>query len=135
MAKTTQQPLVLAHIKGAKVAIIENHLKYFREFIGRQNRGIYVLRKHGDIYYVGLASSLRSRLADHIKDHHRGEWTEFDLYMIRKGKAKYLRELEALLIRVAKPRGNRTEPKFVKHRNKTKEFEQALHKEVSTLFV
>ena len=135
MARTTQQPVVLAHINGAKVAVIEQHLKCFREFIGRQSRGIYVLRNDGDIYYVGLASSLRSRLADHIKDHHRGEWTEFDLYMIRKSKAKYLRELEALLIRVAKPRGNRTEPKFLKHNNKTKQFEQALHKEVSALFV
>lgn len=60
MAKTTQQPLVAAHINGAKVAII---LKCFREFIGRQKCGVYVLRKDGDIYYVGLASSLRARLA------------------------------------------------------------------------
>src|SRR5690349_11194692 len=108
MAKTTKQPLVAAHINGAKIAIIENHLKCFREFIGHQKCGVYVLRKDGDIYYVGLASSLRSRLAAHIKDHLRGKWDQFDLYIIRKGKAKYLRELEALLIRVAKPTGNRT---------------------------
>ena len=135
MANTTQQPLVAAHIKRAKVAIIERHLKCFRDFIGQRKCGIYVLRTDGDIYYVGLASSLRSRLTDHLKDHLQGKWNQFDLYMIRKGKAKYLRELEALLIRVAKPSGNRTEPKFVKHKNITKQFEQALHKEIAALFI
>jgi hypothetical protein len=56
------------------------------------------------------------------------------LYVIRKGKAKYLRELEALLIRVAKPTANKTEPKFVKHNNITEPFEEALQKEVAALF-
>jgi hypothetical protein len=135
MANPKQQPLVLAHINGAKVAIIENHLKCFREFIGHRKCGIYVLRKDEQIYYVGLASSLRSRLADHLKDHHRGKWDQFDLHIIRKGKAKYLRELETLLIRVAKPSGNRTVPKFVKHNNITKQFEKALHEEIAALFV
>jgi len=135
MPNTTQQPLVAAHINGAKVAIIERHLKCFRDFIGQRKCGIYVLRTDGNIYYVGLASSLRSRLADHLKDHHQGKWNQFDLYMIRKGKAKYLRELEALLIRVAKPTGNKNEPKFRKHNNITKKFEQALHKEIAALFV
>lgn len=135
MAKAIQQPLVAAHISGAKVAIIEQHLKCFREFIGQRKCGIYVLRTDGEIYYVGLASSLRSRIADHLKDHHQGKWNQFDLYILRKGKAKYLRELEALLIRVAKPDGNKNEPKFRKHNNITKEFEKALHKEIDALFV
>jgi predicted GIY-YIG superfamily endonuclease len=131
---TTQQPLVAAHINGVSVGAIQRHLKCFRQFIGQRKCGIYVLRTDGDIYYVGLASSLRSRLADHLKDHHQGKWDQFDLYIIRKGKAKYLKELEALLIRVAKPTANKTEPKFVKHHNITKQFEQALHKEVAALF-
>ena len=132
---TIKQPLVAAHINGVSVAAIQRHLKCFREFIGQRKCGVYVLRTNGDIYYVGLASSLRSRLADHLKDHHQGKWDQFDLYIIRKGKAKYLRELEALLIRVAKPTANKTEPKFVKHNNITKRFEQALHQEVAALFV
>jgi len=135
MPKTTQQPLVAAHINGVSVGAIQRHLKCFREFIGNRKCGVYVLRTDGDIYYVGLASSLRSRLAAHLKDHHRGKWDRFDLYIIRKGKAKYLRELESLLIRVAKPTGNRTEPKFVKHNNMTKQFERALHQEIAALFV
>lgn len=37
--------------------------------------------------------------------------------------------------KVAKPTGNRTEPKFVRHNNIMKNFEQALHKEIVALFV
>jgi predicted GIY-YIG superfamily endonuclease len=126
-----QRPLVAAHIKDVSVAAIQRHLKCFREFIGQRKCGIYVLRTGGDIYYVGLASSLRGRLADHLRDHLQGKWDQFDLYIIRKSKAKYLREIESLLIRVAKPTANRTEPKFVDHNNITKKFEQALYKEAA----
>jgi hypothetical protein len=136
MAKTWAQkePLVDSHISGVSVRVIEKYLRSFRTFIGHQKSGIYVLRKDQDIYYVGLASSLRGRLQDHIKDHHRGKWDEFDLYIIRKGKTKYLKELEALLIRVAKPPGNANEPRFVRHNNVTKKLERALTSEVVNLF-
>ena len=136
MANTWAQkePLVHSHISGVSVRVIEKYVRSFRKFIGYQKSGIYVLRKGQDIYYVGLASSLRGRLPDHIKDHHRGEWDEFDLYIIRKGKTKYLKELEALLIRVAKPPGNTNEPRFVKHNNVAKKLERALTSEVVDLF-
>jgi hypothetical protein len=129
------EPLVQAHINGLSVAVIENHRDCFREFLGKGRTGIYVLRKDRAIFYVGLASSLRSRLPDHLKDHLKGKWDEFDLYILRKGKRKYLRELEALLIRVAKPAGNRAEPKFVRHNNITKKFREALVEEVDELFL
>ena len=129
------EPLVQAHINGLSVAVIEKHRSCFREFLGKGRQGIYVLRKKREIYYVGLASSLRSRLADHLSDHHKGEWDEVDLYIIRKGKAKYIREIEALLIRVAKPSGNTNEPNFVRHNNITRRFREALVEEVDDLFL
>ena len=86
-----------------------------------------------DAVLADLAHRLdTTRWPDEIEN---GKWDQFDLYVIRKGKAKYLRELEALLIRVAKPTANKTEPKFVKHNNFTKKFEQALHKEIAALFI
>jgi len=129
-----KQPLVEKHIKDVGVGVIENHLDCFRRFVGHGKSGIYVLRKDKIIYYVGLASSLRSRLATHIKNHHRGKWNQFDLYIVKRGKRKYLVELEALLIRVAKPKGNRTEPRFIKHHNVTKQFKKALQNEASQYF-
>ncbi len=129
-----KEPLIQAHVKDLSVTIIEKHIQTFREVVGPGKSGIYVLRKDRDVYYVGLASSLRARLAQHMKDHHKGEWNRFDLYFILPSKLKYLKELETILIRVARPRGCRTEPDFVKHNNLTGEFKRALLKEVSGLF-
>ncbi|HSY64955.1 MAG TPA: GIY-YIG nuclease family protein [Terriglobales bacterium] len=137
MAKTwaRSESLVEAHIRDVSIGAILKHIKSFREFLGRKRSGIYVLRKDRKVYYVGLASSLRSRLPDHLDDHHRGEWNQFDLYVLRKNKVKYLRELETLLIRVAKPTANQREPNFLRHNNLTKKFKQALLKETSGLFL
>jgi hypothetical protein len=137
MANTWErkEPLVAAHITSLSVGVIQKHLQSFRDFVGGRKSGVYVLRKNRDIYYVGLASSLRKRLLDHLKDHHRGKWDEFDLYIVRKGTAKYLKDLETLLIRVAKPAGNGQEPKFVRHNNITKKLKKALIRDVSTLFL
>jgi hypothetical protein len=136
MAKTwgKSEPLVAAHVKGVSVAAIEQHLGTFRKFIGHRKSGIYVLRKNSSVYYVGLASSVRRRLVDHLKDHHQGKWDWFDLYIVQESKVKYLKELETLLIRVAKPPGNKTVPNFIRHKNITKQFKQALEERVAGLF-
>ncbi len=137
MAKTwaKREALVKAHLKDVSIAAIEEHLRAFREFIGGGKSGIYVLRKDSDVHYVGLASSLRKRLRDHLDDHHRGSWNRFDLYIMKTSKVKYLKELETLLIRVAKPSGNRIkEPDFIASKNITKSFKQALTKEIALMF-
>jgi len=133
--KKQREPLVDSHINGLSVSVIERHRSAFRKFLGSGRSGIYVLRKNREIYYVGLASSLRVRLPQHLKDHLKGKWDEFDMYVIRKGKVKYIPELEALLIRVAKPDGNKAEPKFARHNNVTKKFRKALVEEVDELFL
>ncbi len=136
MTKTWEraEPLIEVHIKDVSIRAIEEHEKSFREFLGPRRSGIYVLRKDQDIYYIGLASSLRARLPDHLSDQHKAEWDRFDLYIVRKKKVKYLRELETLLIRGAKPTGNQTEPNFIRSQNLTKKFKQALEKDVAGLF-
>ena len=130
-----KKPLIEAHISDISVGVIQRHIKSFRKFLGHKKSGIYVLRKGDEVYYVGLAGSLRFRLPHHIKDHHKGKWDRFELYAVLKGKVKYLNDLEALLIRVAKPKGNKAEPKFVRHHNRTKEFRKALVKETAGLFL
>ncbi len=138
MAKTwaRREPLVGAHLNRVSVKVLEKHKEAFREFVGSRKGGIYVLwnKKQKRPYYVGLASSLRSRLPQHLKDHLKGKWHSFSLYLIRKAKEKYLSDLETLLIRVAAPRGNQREGKFAKHNNITKKFEHALIEDVSDLF-
>jgi len=129
------EPLVAAHIKGVSFAAIQQHPETFDEFIGHGKSGIYVLRKDRDVYYVGLAGSLRKRLPAHLNDHLRGKWNWFDLYIIKKTKVKYLRDLESLPIRVSKPPGNKTEPHFICHKNITKQFKKALEHEIGSFFI
>ncbi len=77
--RTRSEPLIEGHVKDASISAILEHRRSFRKFLGPKRTGIYVLRKGKDVYYVGLASSLRSRLRDHLGDQHKGEWDRFDL--------------------------------------------------------
>ncbi len=111
-----RQPLVVAHAEDMNIQILRGDLKYFREAVGRRS-GIYILYKSSKPYYVGIASSMRGRLADHLEDHHRRKWDRFSFFEIRK--QKYLKDVESLLIRGAKTKGkgNKSAPDFAKHNN------------------
>jgi len=52
---------------------------------------VYALYRREKLYYVGLATNLRSRINQHLKDRHKGKWTHFSLYILRK--TEHLREL------------------------------------------
>lgn len=71
--------------------------------VGRAH-GVYALYKGDHLYYVGLASNLRSRIRHHLKDRHARKWDKFSLYLVRK--ADHIRELESLIMRIANPKGN-----------------------------
>jgi len=66
-------------------------------------QGVYALYRRHKLHYVGLASDLRGRIRHHLRDRHRGKWDRFSLYVIRK--EDHTREVEALLVRIAEPRG------------------------------
>lgn len=94
----------------------------FRNALGSKQggRGIYVLYKRGVIYYVGLSKrSLRGRIRKHaLKDRHKGRWDTFSFYQI--GKTKYIKDIESLLLRIAKPEGNRITGRFKRKYNLAK---------------
>lgn len=72
--------------------------------------GIYALYRRNQLYYVGLASGLQSRLKQHLRDRHRNRWDSFSLYLTVRDE--HMKELESLLLRVAKPPGNKVRGKF-----------------------
>ena len=74
------------------------------------HHGVYALYRREKLYYVGLATDLRLRLNQHLTDKHKGKWTHFSLYMLRR--TGHLREIEALLLRIADPTGNATRGKL-----------------------
>jgi len=82
--------------------------KKYKFALGKKQRGkgIYVLYKGDKIYYIGRSgSSLRSRIKKHsLKDRHKRKWDNFSFYQILK--TKYIGDIERLLLRIYKPKGN-----------------------------
>lgn len=106
--------LVRAYAEGISANLLEKHGDTVKRVVGKK-KGVYVLSKDGKPYYIGLASKLPSRLSHHLKDRHARKWDRFNFYAIRS--QKYLKDLETILIRVARPRGNRQRGGFGKDKN------------------
>ena len=52
------------------------------------------------------------RLKQHLKDRHEGRWDNFSIYLTLD--SAFMKELEALIIRIAMPSGNRQRGKFAR---------------------
>jgi GIY-YIG catalytic domain len=91
----------------------------YRHVLGKKERGrgIYVLYQKGKVYYIGLSrSSLRGRIRRHAKhDRHKKKWDTFSFYQI--GRTRYIKDVEALLLRIVSPPGNWIKGRFVKKHN------------------
>lgn len=72
--------------------------------IMRGYAGVYALYRGDRLYYVGLATNLYNRLRWHAKDRHKGKWDRFAIF--RVNRVRYLKDMETLLLQVAKPPGN-----------------------------
>lgn len=101
--------LVVSHIERIPRTILEDHPTVLREYV-RGKRGVYALYKGTRLYYVGLATNLRSRIKAHLRDRHAEAWDFFSLYLTTRDE--HLRELEALVMRITMPSGNRSKTKF-----------------------
>jgi len=103
--------LVCQHLEGISRRALEQFSDVIREYV-RGRHGVYALYKGNRLYYVGLASNLRRRLKQHLGDRHAHTWDRFSVYLTIGDE--HLRELEALVLRIASPRGNEMLPRFVK---------------------
>ena len=79
----------------------------------QRGRGIYILYNDKKVYYIGLSKrSMKGRLRKHIKDRHEGKWNNFSFYQILK--KKYIKDLETILLRIYRPKGNKISGRFKK---------------------
>lgn len=101
--KRKARPIVMGHLEDISSQIFESFQKDLTELI-RGNFGVYALYKRHKLYYVGLATNFKRRLKEHLNDKHQGKWDRFSLYTIRK--QGHIKEIEALLLRIADPKGN-----------------------------
>jgi hypothetical protein len=108
---------VLSRHRG--VSLLEEHQDIVRGYV-HHRQGVYALYRRGKLYYVGLASNLRARLGHHLKDRHQDSWDRFSVYLtIGDG---HLRELEALLLRIVKPTGNKQKGRFARSEDLRRRF-------------
>ncbi len=107
--RRTKNHIVCQHLERISRRALEAHQDTLKELV-RQRHGIYSLYRKGKLCYVGLAKNLRSRLTHHLRDRHANTWDSFSMYLAIN--AEHIRELEALVIRIAMPKENRQKGKF-----------------------
>ena len=112
--KQFSRPIVVGHLEKINSKIFDQNKSLITEMI-KSRHGIYALYRREKLYYVGLAIDLRKRLNQHLTDRHKGKWTHFSLYILRK--AEHLRETETLLLRIADPTGNAVKGKLRRSKN------------------
>lgn len=127
--------LVCQHLENISREALERHQDMIQRYV-RARQGIYALYRRGKLYYVGLATNLRSRLRHHLSDRHGGSWDRFSVYLTIGDH--HLRELEALILRTVKPTGNKQKGKFANsedlRRRFRKDIKQNVLAEVDGLF-
>ena len=130
-----REALVHQHLENASRKLLEKHPDVVRQFIGR-NAGIYALYRKNKLYYVGLANALRGRLKAHVKNRHGNSWDRFSIYLTIKDQ--HLREIEALLLRIANPPGAKQRGRLAQSKDMRRRIARAIrekqYKEVSSLF-
>lgn len=113
--------LVCQHLERISAAALEKYQKVIREYI-RGRHGVYALYKREKLYYVGLATNLNARLSHHLKDRHRGSWDHFSVYLTIE--THHIKELESMVLRIAKPKGNSQSGKFPRSQDLKKLFKR-----------
>lgn len=96
--------LVLGHLERISSNVFERYRRVITGLVGGKN-GIYALYRNDKLYYVGLATNLRGRVNQHLRDRHAGRWNYFSLYLARS--ERHMKELESLALRIADPKGNK----------------------------
>ncbi len=101
--------LLLQHLEGVSWRILEAYPQLLRAII-RKKSGVYALYRKDKLYYVGLASNLMGRIEAHLRDRHHGSWDRFNVYLT--AQTNHIQELEALVLRIVNPAGNKQISRF-----------------------
>ena len=115
--------LLTEYLENISGKAIEKYQDIIKDSIRKKN-GVYALYRKNELVYIGLATDLLKRLGHHLKDRLEGEWDSFSVYITKSDK--HLRELEALVMRMALPKANRQKGKFMNAVNLLKDFDPAI---------
>jgi hypothetical protein len=108
MRKIRNTGLVTESLEHISKDIFSKYTNLITKLIERSS-GVYALYDENELYYVGRATQLRTRVKQHLKDRHEAGWTHFSLFLIKNDD--HIGEIESLLVRIANPKGNAVKPK------------------------
>jgi hypothetical protein len=123
MKKRSSEDLLVGFLEQVSWRVLAEYRDIVQSMIRRKS-GVYALYRHDRLYYVGLASNLMSRVNGHLKDRHRGAWDRFSVYLT--SDSNHIKPLESLLLRIAKPSGNRVSGGFGRPMNMYRSLNQAM---------
>jgi hypothetical protein len=123
MAKSKSTDLLLGFVEQISWRVMDEYPKIVQQMI-RHRSGVYALYHQEKLYYVGLAKNLMGRLKGHLKDRHRGAWGRFSVYLTVNNA--HMKQLESLLLRIAKPSGNRVSGGFGRNSNLYRELHRMM---------
>ncbi|MCO5096631.1 MAG: DUF2924 domain-containing protein [Rhodocyclaceae bacterium] len=104
MATKKPNSIVRGFFERVSWKVLDKYRPIVKQMI-RGHAGVYALYKGERLYYIGLASNLMGRVNHHLKDRHAGKWDRFSVYLTTENA--HIRPLEALMLRVINPAGNR----------------------------
>jgi predicted GIY-YIG superfamily endonuclease len=119
----SQKHLVEQHLENISWEILERYPEIINNFI-KAKAGIYALYSKDKLYYIGLASNLKQRLKIHLKDRHKGLWERFSVYLTVHDE--HMKELESLLLKIIKPKGNKAGGSFISSKNLKSELDKTI---------
>jgi predicted GIY-YIG superfamily endonuclease len=119
-------PLVCEHLENISRDALESHQNVIRGYV-RRRQGVYALYRKSKLYYVGLAKDLRGRLTAHVRDRHGESWDRFSVYFTIGDQ--HLKEMESLILRIVKLKGNKVKGKFAKSRDLRRQFARDIRSE------
>lgn len=135
MKRKSRVNLVCQYLESISRKALEKYQDIIKKYV-RDRHGVYALYRKNKLYYVGLASNLRSRLRHHLKDRHADAWDSFSVYLTIGGQ--HLHELETLLLRIIDRKGNKQRGRFGKaddlKRKFRRELKRAQSEELEQLF-
>jgi len=73
MPRKSKNNLVCQYLENISRKALEKYQDIIKKYV-RDRHGVYALYRKNKLYYVGLASNLRSRLRHHLRDRHADAW-------------------------------------------------------------
>jgi hypothetical protein len=108
-SKNVKQELIRNFLEVNRTVLEGEKRSSYLAFLHKyEGKGVYALYNRGELWYVGKASNLKTRVDQHLKDTHKDKWDRFAIYVFPDSKtSREVHLLESLLLKIAKPEGNK----------------------------